>query len=302
MPNVTVIVNPIAGRGAGARLSAKVDRCLRDHGLDFELHMTKSPGHATALARQAATQGQDMVVAVSGDGTANEIINGLMQADNGPDGTALGLLPIGTGNDFAFAAGVPLDWQEACQVVSRGQRCHLDVGWAQADNEPACFFGNRVGIGFDAIANIESRKMKRLRGVLVYVVAVLKTLAVYYNAPQTTIRIDGQELHQSSLMISVMLGRRLGGGFYVTPDAKMGDGLFRLCIAPKIRRVEMVAFVPRFLRGTHITDPRLTLSRGQRVTVVSESPWAAHLDGESYGVGARRYEMELLPQRLRLIC
>lgn len=299
MCDILVIVNPIAGRGAGARLSSQVNCCLRDHGLEIEMQMTDAPGHATSLARKAAEQGKKTVVAVGGDGTVNEVINGLMQSGGKP---ALGILPIGTGNDFAFGAGVPLDLQAACRAVSRNQSRVLDLGWVRADNEEARYFGNGVGIGFDAIANIESHKLKWLRGMLVYLVAVLKTLAIYYDTPQTTILVDGQQICQPCLMISIMLGRRLGGGFYITPDSMMDDGLFDLCIAPKIPRHEMVAFVPRFMRGTHVTDPRLILDRGQRVTVVSESPWAAHVDGEIYGVGAQRYEMKLLPRRLRLIC
>jgi diacylglycerol kinase (ATP) len=98
-----------------------------------------------------------------------------------------------------------------------------------------------------------------------------------------------------------MNGRRMGGAFYLTPDSQMDDGLLDLCIARKVGRPKMVAFVPRFMRGTHTTDPDITMDQGQKVVVVSDSPWAAHLDGEIYGVGARQYEIELFPQRLRLL-
>jgi diacylglycerol kinase family enzyme len=154
----------------------------------------------------------------------------------------------------------------------------------------------------DLIANIESRKVKRLRGTLLYLVAVIRTLAFYYDAPRITLCVDGEERIQPSLMISVMNGRRMGGGFYMTPSSEMDDGLLDLCVAGKVSRPKMIRFVPRFMRGTHTTDPDITMSQGRKVTVVSESPWAAQLDGEIYGVGASRYEVELLPQRLRLIC
>jgi diacylglycerol kinase (ATP) len=133
-------------------------------------------------------------------------------------------------------------------------------------------------------------------------VAVIRTLALYYEAPQTTIRIDEQELAQPSLMVTVMNGHRMGGGFYMTPGSRMDDGLLDLCIAAKVNRGKMVAFVPRFMRGTHITDSDITMTQGRQVTVVSESPWAGHVDGEIYGLGARRFEIELLPHRLRVIC
>jgi YegS/Rv2252/BmrU family lipid kinase len=302
MPKTLVILNPSAGRGAGARLAPQITEQLQGSGLQFEMETTTGPGQALVLAQQAARQGQEMVVAVGGDGTSNEVLNGLMQADGGPDGTEMAVVPIGTGNDFAFGAGIPMDLDEACRVVARGKSRLLDVGRMQADNEEPRFFGNGVGVGFDAMANIESRKIKRLRGSLLYLVAVIRTLAFYYHAPHTEIYIDDEELVQRSLMISVMNGRRMGGAFYLTPDSRMDDGLLDFCVAAGVSRGKMVAFVPRFMRGSHVTDPDITMGQVRKVTIVSESPWAAHLDGEIYGVGARRYEIELLPQRLRLIC
>jgi YegS/Rv2252/BmrU family lipid kinase len=297
-----VIVNPAAGRGAGTRLSRPIADRLRDLGLEFDLVSTTGAHHATRLARDAVTEGRETVVAVGGDGTFNEVLNGLLLAVDKPAETALGLLPIGTGNDFAFGAGLPLDVWKACEVMAKGQTQLLDLGLFRADNEEPRFFGNGIGIGFDAMANIESRKVKRLRGTLLYLVAVIRTLAFYYDAPRTTLCVDGEERVQPSLMISVMNGRRMGGGFYMTPTSEMDDGLLDLCVAGKVSRPKMVSFVPRFMRGTHTTDRDITMGQGRKVTIVSESPWAAQVDGEIYGVGASRYEVELLPQLLRLVC
>lgn len=302
MHSTILIVNPAAGRGAGARLSQPIAERLHDHGLEFDLVTTTGAHDATRLAREAVAEGRETVVAVGGDGTFNEVLNGLLQTEDELLDTALGLLPIGTGNDFAFGAGLPLDLWEACEVVARGHSRSLDLGLFRADNEEPRFFGNGIGIGFDAMANIESRKIKRLRGTLLYLVAVIRTLAFYYDAPRTTLCVDGEERVQPSLMVSVMNGRRMGGGFYMTPTSEMDDGLLDLCVAGKVSRPKMVSFVPRFMRGTHTTDPDITMGQGRKVTIVSESPWAAQLDGEIYGVGASRYEVELLPQRMRLIC
>jgi diacylglycerol kinase (ATP) len=297
-----VILNPTAGRGAGARLSARIVQHLREYGLDFEWSATVAPGHATVLARDAVRRGIEAVVAVGGDGTVNEVLNGLARASEDPNGTKLGVLPIGTGNDFAYGAGLPLDLVEACRVVAQGKCRSLDVGCVHADNEAARYFGNGVGIGFDAMVNIESRRLKRLRGFLVYLVAVFKTLVVYYHAPRTTIQVDGECFEQSSLMVSVMNGRRLGGGFQVTPGSQMDDGLFDLCLADRMSRLRMLAFVPQFMLGTHTGDRHITMLRARHVQVVSDSPWASHVDGEIYGVGACRYEVTLLPNHLCLLC
>lgn len=302
MGQATVILNPIAGRGAGARLAPRITSYLRGLALDFELVSTNAPGHARSLARQAALQRQDAVIAAGGDGTFNEVLNGLMQAQGGPEATALGVIPIGTGNDFAYGAGLSLDLETACRVVTGARTRLLDVGLFETENDPPRFFGNGIGLGFDAMANVESRKIKRLNGTLLYLVAVLRTLAFYYDAPHTSICVDDKEFVQHSLMISVMNGRRMGGGFYITPDSSMEDGLLDLCIANRVGRPKMVAFVPKFMRGAHTDDRDITMMRGVRVVVDSESPWVAHLDGEIYGLGAQHYVVEILPLRLRLLC
>jgi YegS/Rv2252/BmrU family lipid kinase len=280
----------------------RIEEWLREQGLDFEVATTAAPGHAVDLARDAVSQGGEKVVAVGGDGTVNEVLNGMLLAGADPQATALGVVPIGTGNDFAVGAGLPLDLQGACQVVAGNQSRILDVGRFDADNEEPRFFGNGVGMGFDAMANIESRKITRLRGSLLYLVAVIRTLAFYYDAPLATIHIDGEELVQPCLMISVMNGQRMGGGFKITPHSRMDDGLLDLCVAREVSRAKMVRFVPRFMRGTHITDPDITMGQGRKIEVVSKMPWASQADGEIYGVGARRFEVELLPQRLCLLC
>jgi YegS/Rv2252/BmrU family lipid kinase len=302
MGPATVIVNPIAGRGAGGRLAPRIADYLQGFGLDFDLVSTTAPGEASAIARQAVSKRQDAVIAVGGDGTFNEVLNGLMVAQEGPDGPALGVIPIGTGNDFAFGAGLSLDLETACRVAARAQTRLLDVGLFDAENESPRFFGNGIGMGFDAMANMESRKIERLNGSLLYLVAVLRTLAFYYDSPHTAISVDGEEFDQYSLMISVMNGCRMGGGFYITPNSSMEDGLLVLCIANKVGRPKMVAFVPKFMRGTHTTDRDITMKRGMRITVDSGSPWVSQIDGEIYGVGAQHYTVEVLPQRLRLIC
>jgi diacylglycerol kinase (ATP) len=301
VPKTTVILNPTAGRGAGTQLSPKIESYLRDQGLAFELATTRAPGHAVLLAREAVARGHHRLLAVGGDGTFNEVLNGLMQAGGTPDEVALGVVPIGTGNDMAYGAGLPLEWQEACNVITQGSTRVLDVGHVQCENDEALYFGNGVGIGFDAIVNIESRKLKRLRGFLLYFVALMKTLIAYYNAPVVTIHVDDVAMVQSSLMISIMNGRRFGGGFYMTPEALMDDGLFDVCVTGKVARFKMIGFVPRFMRGTHITDRRVTLTQGRRISVAIDTPWAAHVDGEIYGVGARQLEVELIPQRLRIL-
>lgn len=302
MSTALLIANPTSGRGAWSRLSARVKDRLHGAGFEFDLVLTKSPGHATELAHEAVCGGRRKIVAVGGDGTVNEVLNGVLQAELEPGCTVLGVLPIGTGNDFAVGANLPIKLEDACQVIARGRTRSLDVGLFHPGDEEPRYFGNGVGVGFDAMANIESRKITRLRGTLLYLVAVLRTLAFYYDAPQATIQLDEDEIAQPCLMISIMNGRTMGGGFQMTPHSQMDDGLLDLCVAAAVSRPKMVAFVPRFLRGTHITDRDIKMARSRRVAIRSVKPWAAQVDGEIYGAGASQFEIELLPRRLHLLC
>lgn len=302
MPKVTVILNPTAGRGAGSRLQARIEAHLRYAGLSFDIVETHAPHHASVLAEEAVRSGSEVLVAVGGDGTFNEVLNGLVQAGDRRKGVALGVIPIGTGNDFAYGAGIPLDLAQACQTVARSNTRLLDAGRVQAGGERPLYFGNGVGIGFDAMVNIQSRKFKRLRGFPLYLMAVLKTLAIYYSAPHTVIRTGRGEIKQPCLMVSVMNGCRVGGGFYVAPEAQMDDGLLDYCVAAGMSRLRMVGFVPQFMRGSHTRDRLITMGRAPSLAVTSDRGWQAHVDGEICGLGARAFEIELLPKFLRLIC
>jgi diacylglycerol kinase (ATP) len=313
MRDVKVILNPIAGRGAGARLAGAVRSDLTARGLDFDFHMTEGPDHATELARQAVQAGQKLVIAVGGDGTSNEVLNGLLgEADSsyaasdaaGPwsePEIGLAIVPIGTGNDFAFSVNLPMTWQAACVAIAAGSRRIIDIGSVQADGGERRLFGNGVGIGFDAIVNIESRKVRRLRGFSLYLWAVLKTLAIYYHTPEATVEVDGQRMDLPVTMVSIMNGRRVGGGFYPIPGAQVDDGLVDVCVAAKLSRPAMVGYVLRFMNGSHVGRPPITLLQGRRVTVTVAEPWAAHVDGEIFGVGACQYAIELMPGRLTIV-
>jgi diacylglycerol kinase family enzyme len=164
------------------------------------------------------------------------------------------------------------------------------------------YFGNGVGIGFDAVVGFEAAKMTRLHGFPSYLVAVLKTVFLYYKAPLTTIEYDGQTLTQPSLMISVMNGQRMGGGFLMAPDGKTGDGLLDLCIVREVSRTRIFGLIPHFLKGTQISQEPVRDGRTRRIVVTAvEGTLPAHADGETLCVDGERLEMELLPRQIEMI-
>ena len=309
MRKYKIIANPTAGRGAGERAIPHIERFLTKHGLDFDLVRTKHRWHAAELAREAVFAEYDVIVAAGGDGTANEVINGLMEAKQaGQHSFALGVLGVGRGSDFAHGVGVPGDLERACQALAEDHRRTIDIGRVAGGLYPqGRYFGNCVGVGFDAIATIEVAKLPRLGGFLNFFVAVLKTIFLYYQAPLTTIEYDGGHggltLTQPSLMISIMNGQRLGGGFWMAPDAEPGDGLFDLCIAGEMSRARMFGLIAHFLRGTQATQEEITTGQATEISITAvEGSLPAQTDGEILCIDGQRLEIELLPRQIEVIC
>lgn len=266
-----IVANPTAGGGTAERAVSKAESLLAKYGLDFDLVRTEHPRHAEELTREAVDARYDIVVAAGGDGTVNEVLNGLMEARaEAANPCAMGVLCIGRGNDFAYGMGIPVRLEEGCCALARGFRRTIDVGRVVGGLYPqGRYFGNCVGIGFDAVGSRVASQMTRLSGFPSYIVAVLKTIFLYYRAPLTTVEHDGRRLTQPSLMISIMNGRRLGGGFMMAPMAEPDDGLFDLCIVHEVSRARMFTLIPHFLRGTQATQRPIEAAQAAQVVVTA---------------------------------
>lgn len=306
MDRYRIIVNPVSGRGAGERSIPLIKQSLTGLGLDYDLVRTERPWHAAELAQEAAAAGYTVAVAVGGDGTANEVLNGLLLAREAgvPGDVALGLVGVGRGNDLAFGAGVPIGLEEGCRTLAEGYRRTIDVGRVTGGLYPqGRYFGNGVGIGFDAVVGFEALKLKRLHGSAGYMVAALKTMFLYYRAPLLRIELDGEAITQPSLMVSIMNGRRMGGGFMMAPQASSDDGLLDLCIVGQVSRVGILALILRFMQGTQGTHRAIRTGRARRVVVTAlEGSLAAHTDGETLCTQGERLAVEILPRQVELIC
>jgi diacylglycerol kinase (ATP) len=301
MAKYRIIVNPVSGRGAGERSLPAIHEYLRNWGVDHDLFLTERPGHAIILAERAVADGCDTVIGVGGDGTANEIICGIMQAQ---EGAAMGMLAIGRGNDFSYGAGIPKGVEAGCRVITDGYRKKIDIGRVVGgDYSNGRYFGNGVGIGFDAVVGFEAQKMTRLTGFLSYIIAALKTIFLYYQAPIVRIEYDNQELVLPALLVSIMNGRRMGGGFMMAPTSSMLDGLLDLCIARQVSRGRILTLIPHFLRGDQAGEAPITTCQAQKVVVTAlEGVLPAHADGETLCSQGKKLAIELLPTQLELIC
>lgn len=305
MSRYKIIVNPTADRGNGDAAGDQVDQILYRQGLEYDVVRTECPWHAAELAEEAALSGYDVVVSVGGDGTANEVLNGLMRAKKGGAAEcAMGMIGVGTGNDFAFGVGVPPGVEAGCEVLLGDHRQVIDVGRVTGGQYPkGRYFGNGVGIGFDAAVGFEAAKMERLHGFLAYLVATLKTVFLYYQAPIIRMEFNDQTLIQPSLLVSIMNGRRMGGGFMMAPQGQPDDGLLHLCIAGQVSRPRIFALIPRFLKGTQASHPAIQTGRTQRIVATAvEGTLPAHADGETIATEGRQLDIELLPRQMQVIC
>ena len=300
-----IILNPISGRGYAEKMVPHIETLLRNHNLDFDLVRTERPWHAAEIAERAAREEKyDVLVTASGDGTANEAINGLMRARAaGFNHTAMSILPVGTGNDMAYSMGLPAGLDEAIQVLAEDRRRKIDVGLVRGGDYPeGRYFANGVGIGFDAAVGFVAVKIRWARGLLAYLIAVLQTVFLYYKAPTVEMEFNGKTVTQASLMISIMNGIRMGGGFYMAPEGDPGDGQFDLCIASEAGRLRIFGLVPYFLKGTQEGQPEIRMEHTDRIKVKAvKGVLPAHCDGETLCYEGKELDVELVSQALEFV-
>ncbi|MCP4138811.1 MAG: diacylglycerol kinase family lipid kinase [Chloroflexi bacterium] len=299
-----IIVNPTSGRGYAGESIPAIENSLKAQGVDFELIRTEGPWHAADIAEKAAREGYDVVVTASGDGTANEALNGLMRAHaTGFSNTAMGIIPVGTGNDLAYGMGIKDDLDEACATLAKNKRKTVDIGLVKGGDYPeGRYFGNGVGIGFDAAVGFEAEKVTWTRGLLAYLVAAMQTVFLYYKSPTVDISYNDKTITQPSLMISIMNGQRMGGGFYMAPESCPDDGELDLCIASEASKLRIFQLINLFLKGTQASEPEISTGRTKKISVKAiKGTLPAHCDGETLCREGTELDIELIPQALDFI-
>jgi YegS/Rv2252/BmrU family lipid kinase len=309
MKAVQVILNPYAGRGAGARIREQLVAALNAAGLSFELTETMGQGHALQLAAAMRDNGYQVVVAAGGDGTVNEVLNGLAQAT--PEGELIGKLamcPIGTGNDFADMSGAKRGLDAFAERLATGHTRLVDIGrgtFTSDTRQVVRYFDNNVGLGFEAQVTVDSNRIKWVSGPLRYLVAVFKALR-HYQSPHVDVSWqqaggEWQHRNQPALMISLGNSKRTGGLFYVTPDAVIDDGLLDLALVPHKSLGEILWLLPQTFSGAHRSDPSILFDRCLQLEMTSTRPLPVHLDGEVVMDDVRGAHVEILPGRLEIV-
>ncbi|MBM3128367.1 MAG: diacylglycerol kinase family lipid kinase [Chloroflexi bacterium] len=314
MAKTIVILNPISGHHNGEKVWQQIETALRAGGLAFDLARTTAPRAAVALAENARRSGYETIISVGGDGTVSEVVNGMMRASKSAATGTLGVISVGSGNDFVKSFSPQLgvvppsqsaDWRAGVARVLAGETRVVDVGRVIADHPAPGFdaphyFVNSFDTGFGAHAAMHAHDFRFLRGMPMYLAAVLKTLAKY-SLPRVKMIWDDAPIEQTCTMIAVANGRCIGGGFWVAPDARNDDGVFDVMIAQGLGRLGILSLLPKVMRGTHIYDSRVRYVKAARIVIESRDPLVIEADGEIPFIGARRAEIEILPQHLRVL-
>jgi YegS/Rv2252/BmrU family lipid kinase len=277
---VKLIINPNADMGHAWRQTSEMRPVAERYG-GVDWAGTVYPTHAVELAKQAAEDGYDVVVAVGGDGTVHEVVNGLMQipANKRPQ---LGVVPLGSGNDFAHVLGMHEKPERALQEIFKAKPRKIDVASIEDEHGRKEFWNNTINIGFGGSVNIYSHSLPVVRGFLMYFVAVVLTIMRHYDVIEMTIKTDGKEWQQDVMMMAVCNGPREGGGFQTAPDAILDDGLLNFTAVKKMSRAMMFRLIPEFMGGTHGKFKQISMGTLKEMEMKSPQPLILHLDGETY--------------------
>ncbi len=301
----SVIFNPTAGKGNALKKLPIIIKFLEDNDLKFQIHITEKIGHAIELAEELCKKERTAVIAAGGDGTINEVINGLMQAKNKkPEFTPIfGVLPIGRGNDFAFGAGIPSSLEVCLKALLDRNFQPIDIGLIKGGDYPTGrYFGNGIGVGFDTIVGLEAAKMKHIHGAAGYMIGALKTLITYPTAPEIEMEINGEKGVYTPALVSIMNGRRMGGAFFMAPDGKNNDGLLNLCMTQQGTRLKLLQTMFHYTKGTQDQLDNTKTALISSITLKAlKGGMATHADGEAVCEKGKLLEISCLPDALNII-
>jgi YegS/Rv2252/BmrU family lipid kinase len=302
-----VLVNPVSAGGQTMRRWPGIRAALQRAGIEMQAHLTLAPGDATAVVRREITRhGIRRVVAVGGDGTLNEVINGCFDERCAPlaAGISVGLIPSGTGSDLRRTLGLPTDPDAAAQVLAGGTTRSVDLGRIDFADGTHRLFVNVAdcGIGGEVAARVNRRREKRGGpvGTAIFLGVSITELMTYRNR-EVLLTIDGDTSQRRVQQVVVANGRCFGGGMRIAPDADPADGLLDVVVVGDVSRIGALRAIPRLFRGTHLALAVVEVHRARSVSIAAaglEEPPRFDVDGEQ--VGRAPAEITVMPGALRI--
>lgn len=293
---VHLFLNPTAGRGRTGKRETRIVEILRGS-LPLHVHHSEAVGDLESRVRALVESGATQVIVAGGDGSVHEAANGILHAGGN---AALGVIPSGTGNDFAKAADITLEWEHAAALladrIATGESTRtVDVG--RVNNR---YFVNGAGIGFDATVTRIARSYRLPIGDLVYLLAIFRGMVDGIATPHMRITAGREIWNGPITLANIANGAWIGGMFHIAPAARNDDGHFDLLIAAPVSRLRILSLLPKLMSGRHMGEREIVHEPVTDVLVECAAPVASHLDGEVQAM-QRRFEIELLPAALQLL-
>ena len=290
-----LILNPAAGKNKGPKAIEKAVPLLPNKGIQVEIQASESPGHATQLAQQFDPSRYDGIVAVGGDGTLFEVLNGLLKKHENFD-LPIGQIPVGTGNSFIKDFGIHTI-KDAVEKIAGGKTKKVDVGFFKYP-EGEYYFINLLGTGF--VANVAHRAGKyKALGPLSYVLGVFEEIVQLKPVP-LEMTIDGKVYQRDYIFTEICNSTKTGGNMIMAPDAKIDDGLLDIILLNNISKFNLLKVFPQIFKGTHILDSHMETFKGKHIKIVTEMPQRLTPDGEVFGTTP--IEVSILPNKINMFC
>jgi diacylglycerol kinase (ATP) len=294
---IPLLVNPVAGRGRAAHRAESIRRVLADSDVAVEEIQSTAAGDIENKVFAAASAGADRIIVAGGDGSVHEAVNGILRSASQ---TALGVIPVGTGNDFAKACSIPLHWEDATRLLADRISNDMPLRYIDAGRMNDRYFANGAGIGFDAKINHIARSNRLPLGDLVYLIAVFQGVWDGVITPGVRMRYDTTDYDGPVTLVEVCNGASVGGMFQIAPMAKNDDGFLDLVFVRPVGRLRIFALLPKLIKGTHISAPEVTCARANAISLIAEEPIPSHLDGEVQPMQSE-FQIEILERSLAIL-
>lgn len=294
---VDLFINPTAGRGRAGKRLQSIKALFERQNFAVDVHQSKAVGDLEQQVLRFASAGGRLLVVAGGDGSIHEAVNGVLRAASSLD---FGVIPAGTGNDFAKACSIPLDWERATARIIEAVSDAPDTRAIDLGVMNGRYFANGAGIGFDAKVTKIARSYRWPTGDSVYLLAILRGILGGIATPEFHIVADDAERTGPVTLANIANGAWIGGMFHIAPPARNDDGLLDMVVADPVTRRRIATLLPKLLKGQHLDEPEVTHSRVRSVRIESAVPVPSHLDGEVQPLQSV-FDIRILPGALRLL-